>query len=58
MWGYHDGELEEQRIIVKNTTKIRANAFGILAVNGTSIVTFRERSTQEGIKRISANPCG
>ena len=37
---------------VKNTTKIRANTFAILAVNGTSIATFRERSKQEDIREV------
>jgi putative transposase len=38
--------------LVKNTKKIRANTFGILAVNGTSIITFRERSKQEDIREV------
>lgn len=38
--------------LVKNTTKIRANTFAILAVNGTSIITFRERSKQEDIREV------
>ncbi len=47
--------------LAKNTKKIRANTFGILAVNGTSIVTFRERSKQEDIREVlkaykKANP--
>jgi hypothetical protein len=33
--------------MVKNTTKIRANTFGILVVNGTSTITFRERSGRQ-----------
>jgi len=55
MWSF------ESTPLVKNTTKIRANTFGILAVNGTSIVTFRERSKQEDIREVlkaykQANP--
>lgn len=47
--------------LVKNTTKIRANTFGILAVNGTSIITFREHSKKEDIRVVltefkQANP--
>jgi len=38
--------------LVKNTTKIRVNTFAILAVNGTSIITFRERSKQEDIREV------
>jgi len=38
--------------LVKNTEKIRANIFGIFAVNGNSIVTFRERSKQEDIREV------
>ena len=38
--------------LVKNTKKIRANTFAVLAVNGTSIVTFRERSKQEDIRKV------
>jgi len=38
--------------LVKNTKKIRANTFAVLAVNGTSIVTFRERSKQEDIREV------
>ena len=46
---------------VKNTKKIRANTFGILAVNGNSIITFRERSKKEDIREVfkefrQANP--
>ncbi|MDN7025357.1 IS630 family transposase [Methanoculleus sp. FWC-SCC1] len=47
--------------LVKNTKKIRANTFAILAVKGTSIVTFRERSKQEDVREVlrayrKANP--
>lgn len=34
--------LFERTPLVKNTTKIQANTLGILAVNGTSIITFPE----------------
>jgi len=46
MWSF------DRTPLVKNTTKIRANTFAILAVNGTSIATFRERSKQEGIREV------
>ncbi|KUK98880.1 MAG: hypothetical protein XE11_2838 [Methanomicrobiales archaeon 53_19] len=45
--------LDQVRRILKSFgTKIRANTFAILAVNGTSIATFRERSKQEGIREV------
>ncbi len=34
-------------IKVKNTTKLRANTFGFYALNGASVVDFKERSTKE-----------
>ncbi len=46
MWSFNHTPL------VKNTAKIRANTFAVLAVNGTSIVTFRERSKQEDIREV------
>ncbi|MGB4142417.1 MAG: hypothetical protein WBJ93_03390 [Candidatus Methanoculleus thermohydrogenotrophicum] len=41
MWSF------ERTPMVKNTTKNRANTSGILAVNGTSTITFRERSAAQ-----------
>ncbi|MGB3949601.1 MAG: hypothetical protein WBL17_01090 [Candidatus Methanoculleus thermohydrogenotrophicum] len=41
MWSF------ERTPMVKNTIKIRANTSGILAVNGTSTITFRERSAAQ-----------
>ena len=41
MWSF------ERTPMVKNTTKIRANTSGILAVNDTSTITFRERSGRQ-----------
>ena len=41
MWSF------ERTPMVNNTTKIRANTFGIPAVNGTSTITFRERSGRQ-----------
>ncbi|WP_301665199.1 transposase [Methanoculleus frigidifontis] len=38
--------------LMKNTAKIRVNTFAIFAVNGTSIITFRERSKQEDIQEV------
>jgi len=38
--------------LVKNSTKILANTSDILAVNGTSIIAFRERSKQEDIREV------
>jgi len=46
MWSF------DRTLLVKNTTQIRANTFAILAVNGTSIATFRERSRQEDIREV------
>jgi putative transposase len=46
MWSF------DHPTLVKNTKKFRANTFGILAVNGTSIITFRERSKQEDILEV------
>jgi putative transposase len=36
-------------LITKNTTKIRANTFGFYALNGTSVVDFREHSRKEDV---------
>lgn len=36
-------------VITKNTTKLRANTFGFYALNGTSVVDFRERSRKEDV---------
>ncbi|MDR9817549.1 MAG: helix-turn-helix domain-containing protein [Candidatus Methanoculleus thermohydrogenotrophicum] len=41
MWSF------ERTPMVKNTTKIRANTSGILVVNDTSTITFRERSGRQ-----------
>jgi hypothetical protein len=38
--------------LVKNTAKLRVNTFAIPAVNGMSIITFRERSKQEDIRGV------
>ena len=35
--------------ITKNTTKMRANTFGFYALNGTSVVDFREHSRKEDV---------
>jgi len=36
-------------VITKNTTKLRANTFGFYALNGTSVVDFREHSRKEDV---------
>lgn len=38
--------------LVKNTMKLGVNIVGILVVNGTFLVTFREHSKQEGIREV------
>lgn len=35
--------------IIKNTSKFRANTFGIYSPNGNSILTFRDHSKKEDI---------
>ncbi len=35
--------------IWKNTTKLRANAFGFYALNGTSVIDFRQNSKKESV---------
>ena len=39
----------ERKPIIKNTSKIRANTFGIYSPNGNSIITFRTNSKKEDI---------
>ncbi len=36
-------------VIFKNTTKLRANSFGFYALNGNSVIDFKERSTKEDV---------
>jgi transposase len=50
-------------VMKKNTTKMRANAFGFYPLNGNPVIGFREHSKQESVrsflKRIrKANPNG
>lgn len=35
--------------MIKNTTKLRANSFGFYALNGNSVIDFKERSTKENV---------
>lgn len=35
--------------IYKNTTKLRANSFGFYALNGNSVIDFKERSKKENV---------
>ena len=35
--------------IYKNTTRIRANSFGFYALNGNSIIDFKENSKKESV---------
>jgi hypothetical protein len=35
--------------ICKNTTKYKANAFGFYALNGASVIDFKEHSKKEDI---------
>ena len=51
----------EKKPIIKNTSKIRANTFGIYSPNGNSIITFKSRSKKEDVcevlsEFVEANP--
>ncbi|MDR9815397.1 MAG: hypothetical protein WBJ06_05530 [Candidatus Methanoculleus thermohydrogenotrophicum] len=46
MWSF------ERTPMVKNTTKIRANTSGVLVVNGTSTIIFREHSKKKDIREV------
>jgi putative transposase len=51
----------ERKPIIKNTSKIRANTFGIFSCKGNSIVTFRDNSKKEDVlaviaQFVAANP--
>ena len=35
--------------ICKNTTKLRANSFGFYALNGNSVINFKEHSRKEDV---------
>ena len=35
--------------IYKNTTKLRANTFGFYALNGNSVIDFKEHSKKEDV---------
>ena len=37
-------------VIKKNTTKIRANTFGFYAINGHSVINFKEHSKKEDVR--------
>jgi putative transposase len=39
----------EKKPIIKNTSKIRANTFGIYSPNGNSIITFKSQSKKEDV---------
>jgi transposase len=39
----------ERPTIYKNTTKLRANTFGFYALNGNSLIEFREHSKKEDV---------
>jgi len=39
----------ERPTIYKNTTKLRANTFGFYALNGNSVIEFRELSKKEDV---------
>jgi len=36
-------------VVKKNTTKIRANTFGFYAINGESVINFKENSKKESV---------
>lgn len=51
----------ERKPIIKNTSKIRANTFGIFSCNGNSVLTYRDHSKQEDVIAVleqfmNANP--
>ena len=51
----------EKKPIIKNTSKIRANTFGIYSPNGNSILSFKPHSKKEDICEVisefnDANP--
>jgi len=37
-------------VVKKNTTKIKANTFGFYAINGESVVDFKEDSKKESVR--------
>ena len=39
----------DKPIIYKNTTKMRSNTFGFYALNGTSVIDFKEHSKKEDV---------
>jgi len=43
LWGFQKPEF------IKNTTRLKANAFGFYALNGRSIVDFKEHSKKEDV---------
>lgn len=43
MWSF------DKPVIIKNTSKLRANFFGFYALNGNSVIDFKERSTKEHV---------
>ena len=36
-------------MICKNTTKLRANSFGFYALNGVSVIDFKDHSKKEDV---------
>ena len=43
MWSFN------KPVVKKNTTKIKANTFGFYAINGESVVDFKEDSKKESV---------
>ena len=43
LWGFQKPEF------IKNTTRLKANAFGFYALNGRSVVDFKEHSKKEDV---------
>ncbi len=39
----------EKPVIYKNTTKYKASAFGFYALNGTSVIDFKDHSKKEDV---------
>jgi putative transposase len=43
LWSFHKPE------VIKNTTRLKANTFGFYALNGKSVVDFKEHSKKEDV---------
>lgn len=39
----------DKPVMFKNTTRLKANSFGFYALNGNSVIDFKEHSTKEDV---------